>query len=102
MSYLENYTETEETDSEHKESDDEEIRMAEYLEKRGLKIDEYGDVVEDTVSTVQKVICSCGHYTCCMVGRYGHPLPVFTESIEPLYPQSARDELALKLKEEVN
>jgi hypothetical protein len=91
-------TETEQEAAEHQENEDEEARTREYLAKRGLKVDEYGDIVEDTESRIVKVICSCGHYTCSLVDRYGHPVPVFKEDIEPLWPQHERDKRALELK----
>lgn len=43
-------------------------------------------------------ICSCGHYTCPLQPRFGHPVPVFKEDIEPLWPQSTRDKRAIELK----
>jgi hypothetical protein len=93
------YLETEEDySSDHSENDDEETRTAEYLEKKGLKLDEYGQIVEDVESRTVAVICSCGYYTCGAIERFGHPLPVFQEDIEPLFPQHSRDKRALELK----
>ncbi len=57
-----------------------------------------GVVVTTPGATRVKVICSCGHYTCPWVVRFGHPEPVYHESIEPLPSQYARDERALALR----
>lgn len=84
--------------NEHEEDTRAEVRTAEYLEKRGLKLDEQGNVVRDLKTRRVPIICSCGIYTCCMVTRFGHPEPVFEEDIKPLWPQSKRDRKALELK----
>lgn len=46
----------------------------------------------------KKPICSCGHYTCPLLPRYGHPVPVYKEEIRPLPNQMKRDKRALELK----
>lgn len=79
---------------EHSEADEEEAAMLKALAEAGL-VDEQG---EATRAAERVVICSCGLYTCGAIGLFGHPVPTFKEEIEPLWPQSRRDERALALK----
>lgn len=100
MNYLSTYDETElESDAALHEDDDEQIaRTQEYLEARGLKLDEEGNVVEDQTSTLVAIVCSCGSLTCGMIERYGHPRPTYEEHVRPLPTQYQRDVHAAQLK----
>lgn len=42
-------------------------------------------------------ICSCGHFTCGMIVRFGLPVPTFTDQIEPIRSQTERDKRALEI-----
>lgn len=48
----------------------------------------------------QKVICSCGYYTCAQIVRFGLIVPVFRAEIEPIPSQVTRDRRALQLRQE--
>ncbi len=82
----------------HEDDDENAVRTAEYLDARGLKLDENANVVENTTSEMVALVCSCGSMMCGMIERYGHPRPVYGEAIEPLPTQSARDRHAVELK----
>lgn len=96
------YTEPESAASDHVE-DDEEAKTEAYLKAKGLRRnEETGEIEEDVESMIRvKVICSCGSYTCGMIRTFGHPVEVFKDAIEPLYPQMSRDRKALDLKGKV-
>ena len=93
--YLEQEEQT--SPSDHSASDEEEEALRALLAK--IEADELA--AEDLVAAAKlarRQICSCGFFTCGAIGRYGHPLPVFKEDIEPLWPQGTRDQRALELK----
>lgn len=81
--------------SDHSASDEEEEAL-----KKALAAIFGEEVLEGAAVSSGAVveICSCGYHTCSMISRYGHPVPVFRSDIEPLFPQSRRDERALELK----
>jgi hypothetical protein len=98
------------TPSEHSASDEEEealkravaeIFSEEVLEGAAISSDatiEGAAISSDATSSSFLEICSCGYHTCSMIFLYGHPIPVFKSDIEPLFPQSRRDQRALELK----
>lgn len=47
---------------------------------------------------MQVEICSCGHFTCGLITRYGLLVPTFTDEIEPIRSQSRRDVRALEIR----
>lgn len=94
-------TEIEYDDEDHVEKEDEE-RLTKVIEEQGLELDEFGDLVQKKTSVAKTMICSCGFYTCPMVKKFGHPMPVFKEQIEPLHPQGRRDKRAVELKKGSN
>jgi hypothetical protein len=93
-------TETEEVAADHSAENEAEEAMLAYLAKLGLTRTEDGQIVaaEESAAVRKVVICSCGYFTCASIGLYGHPVPVYTEAIEPLFPQSRRDRRAIQLK----
>lgn len=100
MTKLETYAETEEISADHSASDEEEEAAKRALIAAGL-LDAEGEALEKRYAgnvTKRVIICSCGYYTCSAIGLYGHPVPVFKEDIEPLFPQGRRDRRALELK----
>jgi hypothetical protein len=96
---LDQVTALEEEQDAHTAEDEAEEAMLAALAKLGLTKNEDGEIVAENAATARKtVICSCGLFSCGAIGIYGHPVPVFQASIEPLYPQSTRDREALALK----
>lgn len=100
MTYLTFENETEERLGDHQASDEDEEQAKKALARAGLQLDEDGNLIDASEAAKRVQICSCGFYTCPAIVRYGHPVPVFKEDIEPLFPQSRRDERALELKGE--
>ena len=45
------------------------------------------------------VLCSCGSAKCYAIDRFGLPSTTFHEQIEPIQPQSTRDQRALALRQ---
>lgn len=98
MTDLKTTIEFEDYSLKHGETDDEEAAIKEYLVKIGMTVENGEIVIKDQDALQKIVICSCGAFTCSQVSRFGHPVPVFKEDIEPLWPQYARDQRALALK----
>lgn len=94
MQYLTFETETDTSDEDHTVKSEEEEAARKLL--AGI-VDE-DNVIENKKAAKHHRICSCGFFTCGAIRIYGHPVPVFKESIEPLFPQSRRDRKALELK----
>jgi len=88
------YSETESEDADHVEREDQALTVASY------QITEFdattGRTVTRAVSSV--IVCSCGSRTCGAIRRFGLPTPVFEIEIEPLAPQSLRDNRAAAIK----
>lgn len=93
------YNEPEASASDHVEDEDE-TKTEALLKAKGLRRNlETGEIEEDVTSTIRvKIICSCGSYTCGAIRTFGHPVEVFKDAIEPLYPQMSRDKRAIELK----
>jgi hypothetical protein len=97
---LDTITELDEETSAHTAEDEAEEAMLKYLAGLGLTKNEDGQIVaaEENKALKKVVICSCGCFTCGAIGIFGHPVPVFTEQIEPIPSQFSRDREALRLK----
>lgn len=82
--------------------EDEEARLRELARKGLIEIDELtGEVIDQTALCASKtLICSCGYHTCSLIIRYGLPVPIFKDDIEPIPSQSRRDKRALEIKSE--
>jgi hypothetical protein len=92
---LETYERAEVAAEDHGETDEE--RAAALRALAGLG--EVADAARLAASSRRGVeVCSCGHFTCGLIGRYGLPVPTFKDDVEPLFPQSRRDRRALEIR----
>lgn len=101
---LDQISELDEERDAHTAEDEAEEAMLAALAKLGLTKNEDGQIVaaEENRAAKKTVICSCGYFTCSMVGVYGHPVPVYQAQIEPLPSQPSRDREALRIKGEAS
>ena len=93
----ENLEENLDTIAHSAEDEEEEARLRRKLAE-ALDL-ETGEIINKAkLQNMGRKICSCGFFTCGAIRLFGHPVPVFAEQIEPLYPQGKRDRRAIELK----
>ena len=74
----------------------ERIAEADEEARKAIETAMKADLAAKTASI--KIVCSCGFTRCGLIGRFGHPVPVFKAEIQPIPSQYARDMRALALK----
>jgi hypothetical protein len=92
--------ETEESATHGEDDLEESERYQELLLEAGLIEDDEEKARKIAKSRMELVVCSCGSARCYMIRKFGHPRKIYTNEIEPIPGQHAKDMRALALKGE--
>jgi len=98
-SYLTEESEYTWSPSEHDHDEEEESALQKALAALRLEAETSAKAAMKLAAAMEREICSCGYYTCGMIGTFGLPQVTYDEHIEPLECRK-RDPRALELRAE--